>query len=141
MDYKITRKTKYIDERGHLTEFLTRSELKNGEVFGHIYFVTFEKPGVIRGNHFHHKNEYFGIAYGRLRFLIQDIKTKETKQFILDADDKYFIRIKIGPNIAHAVESLSEKAILIDYFPEPYNAQNPDNHRAIIIEQTLVELD
>ena len=53
MKYKITKKPKHADKRGSLVEFLTRRELPKGVPFGHIYFVTFEKKGVVRGNHFH----------------------------------------------------------------------------------------
>lgn len=135
MFYKKVRRPKHADERGFLAEFLTRSELKENSPFGHIYFVTFAKKGIVRGNHYHKKKEeYFGIAYGKVRLIIEDIKTKERKEFILSSDDPEFVRIKLGPKIAHVVESLSDNAVLIDYFPEPYDPDNPDNHRYILIK-------
>ncbi|RJR24516.1 hypothetical protein C4578_02755 [Candidatus Microgenomates bacterium] len=128
MNYKLISKDKFIDQRGSLAEFLTRSELEEGFPFGHIYFVTFEKKGVIRGNHYHaKKDEYFGLAMGKVEITIEDIKTKERKSFILDSEEDKFTRLQIGPNTAHAVESLSDKAVLIDYFPEPYNKEDPDS--------------
>jgi len=134
MNYIKVEKPKHSDERGQLVEFLTRKELPKNAPFGHIYFVTFTKRGVVRGNHYHQKkDEYFGIAYGKVRLVIEDIKTKKRKSFILSATSPQFVRIKIGPNIAHAVESLSPKAVLIDYFPIPYDPNNPDNHPYILI--------
>jgi len=136
MDYKLIKRKKWIDERGYLSEFLTRSELKEGARFGHIYFVTFSRKGVVRGNHYHsHKEEFFGLASGRVRIVIEDIKTHERKSFILDANKKQFTRLQIGPNIAHAVESLSDNVVLIDYFSSPYDPNNPDSHPYILIRK------
>ena len=135
MDYIKVKKPKHSDERGQLVKFLTRKELAKNVPLGHIYFVTFAKKGVVRGNHYHHKkDEYFGITYGRIKLIIEDVKTKKRKSFILNADSPQFVRIKIGPNIAHAVESLSSKAVLIDYFPLFYNLNNPNNHPYILIK-------
>lgn len=134
MDYEIIKKQKHSDQRGCLVEFLTRQELGEKPLFGHIYFVTFEKKGVVRGNHYHQKkDEYFGIAYGKLRLVIEDIKTQKRKCFILNAADPQFTLIKIGPNIAHAFESLSDKAVLVDYFSSPYDPCHPDSRRYVLI--------
>jgi dTDP-4-dehydrorhamnose 3,5-epimerase-like enzyme len=136
MNYKLTKHKKWVDERGYLAEFLSRKELKNGSRFGHIYFATFSRAGIIRGNHYHtRKEEHFGLAMGKVEIVIEDIKTKKRKSFILDADDHQFIRLKIGPKIAHAMKSLSSKAILIDYFSSPYYANHPDSFKYILIEK------
>lgn len=128
MKYKLTKHKKWIDNRGYLSEFLSRRELKKGSKFGHIYFVTFSRIGIVRGNHYHsHKDEHFGLAAGKVKIVIQDIKTKKKKSFILDAKNKEFTRLEIGPNIAHAAESLSPGTILIDYFTSPYDPKKPDS--------------
>lgn len=135
MEYVVTRKPKHSDERGFLAEFLTRSELAPKAPFGHIYFVTFAKRGVIRGNHYHKKkNEYFGIAYGKVKLVIKDIKTGEKKTFILSDNNHEFVRIKIAPKIAHTVQSLSDQAVLIDYFSQPYDPESPDDYRFMLIK-------
>lgn len=139
MEYVVTRKPKHSDDRGFLAEFLTRGELAPNASFGHIYFVTFAKKGVVRGNHYHQKKEeYFGLAAGKIKLVIKDIKTNSQKTFILSSQDPEFIRIKIGPNVAHAVESLSDFAVLIDYFSQPYDPNNPDDHRHVLIEPPVV---
>jgi dTDP-4-dehydrorhamnose 3,5-epimerase-like enzyme len=56
MDYKIIFCEKHQDERGYLVEFLKSIELDDDKkIFGQIYFVTFEKPNMVRGNHYHKK--------------------------------------------------------------------------------------
>jgi len=136
MNYKLTKHKKWVDERGYLTEFLSRKELKNGSRFGHIYFVTFSRPGIVRGNHYHtRKEEHFGLAMGKVKIVIEDVKTKKRRSFILDADNQQFVRLQIGPNIAHAVESLSAKAVLIDYFSSPYDVNHPDSPKYVLIEK------
>lgn len=136
MEYKIVKVKKWQDERGYLAEFLTRKEIDNPQKkFGHMYFVTFVKPGIVRGNHYHaRKKEYFGLAMGKAKFILEDIKTKERKMFILSADSRQFIRLQIGPNIAHAVQSLTNNVVLIDYFSFPYNPKHPDSFKYILIE-------
>jgi len=136
MNYKLTKHKKWGDERGYLAEFLSRKELKNSSRFGHIYFVTFSRPGIVRGNHYHtRKDEYFGLAMGKVKIVIEDIKTKKRKSFILDSDDHQFTRLQIGPNMAHAVENLSNKAVLIDYFSSPYDPKHPDSPKYILIDK------
>ncbi len=133
MDYRLVKVQKFQDKRGYLSEFLTRREVGANARFGHIYFVTFVSLGVVRGNHYHtRKKEFFGVALGKVEITIEDIKTKERKVFTFNADDPEFIRLEIGPNIAHAVKSLSANAVLIDYFTSPYNAKHPDSFKYII---------
>ncbi len=83
MNYKLVKHKKWIDKRGCLTEFLTREELEKGARFGHIYFVTFARSGIVRGNHYHtRKEEYFGVAMRKVKTVIEDTKTKEPESFI-----------------------------------------------------------
>lgn len=135
MKYEIKTIEKKSDERGYLVEFLKNSELpQNIKEFGQVYYVNFAKKGVIRGNHYHsHKYEYFGMAFGKVQLDIEDINTKERKSFIVDSDEDKFMRICIGPNIAHAVKSLTDYAILINYFTKEYTEENPDTFKYDIL--------
>lgn len=131
MEYEFKKIKKHIDERGYLVEFLKNSEILNGfKEFGQIYYVTFDKEGIIRGNHYHiHKHEWFGVVFGKVQIDIEDISTKERKSFIINSDEDSFTRLGIGPSVAHAVKSLSGYAILIDYFTGEYNRENPDSFK------------
>lgn len=127
MDYKITYFEKYNDKRGQLVVFLRNRDLrKNQKALGQIYFVTFDKKNSIRGNHYHKKwREWFGVVSGRLKAVIMDLRTKEKKEFILDGNDAdKYIRLEIGPNIAHAFKNISNKASLLNYSNKEWSADD-----------------
>ena len=117
MDYKITYFEKHNDERGDLVVFLRNSDLaKQQKKFGQIYFVTFSKKGIIRGNHYHKKwREWFGIVAGKLQVVLENIKTKEKKTITLDAKWNKYVRLEIGPYIAHTIISIDKYSALLNY--------------------------
>ena len=117
MDYKIDKFEKHNDQRGQLVVFLKKCNLSNNQKqFGQIYFVTFENKSVIRGNHYHKKwREWFGVVTGTLEVKLKDIKTGEEKELILDGDSSEYIRLEVGPNIAHSFKNSTEKAELLNY--------------------------
>ncbi|MBX7074653.1 MAG: WxcM-like domain-containing protein [Pirellulales bacterium] len=136
MKYDLQECVKHTDQRGYLVEFLRRDELVDLHVpFGQIYFVTFERPGQVRGNHFHKRgSEWFGVAEGTLEVVLEDVRTKERAEFILRSDDKLFHRLTIGPYIAHAFRNMTPTAILIDYTSEQFDRQDPDRNPYILLE-------
>lgn len=117
MDFKLDKFETYDDERGRLVVFLKESELDlEMKKFGQVYFVTFEKTGIIRGNHYHKKwHEWFGVVGGKVEVILEDINTKEQKKFILDSSEDHYSRLKIGPNIAHTFKSLTDDVFLLNY--------------------------
>lgn len=117
MNYKLEKLHKFIDRRGDLIVFLKNSELqKKQNIFGQIYFVTFSKKGVTRGNHFHKKwTEWFGIVNGKVEVLLEDVSTHEQVKIILDSKHDKYLRLNIGPNIAHAFKSITKEASLLNY--------------------------
>ncbi|MBP9691322.1 WxcM-like domain-containing protein [Candidatus Woesebacteria bacterium] len=108
---------KHSDGRGDLIVFLKGSDLdEEHKIFGQIYFVTFEKKGIIRGNHYHNQwREWFGIVAGKVEVYLEDIDTKERITLILDAKKDKYTRLEIGPHIAHTFRSLTNYAALINY--------------------------
>jgi len=117
MNFKITKFEKHNDERGQLIVFLKCNELKGKlKKFGQIYFVTFERVGVVRGNHYHKKwREWFGIVSGKLEVKLKDIVTGEKKRIVFDGRSNKYERLEIGPGIAHTFKSLSKNASLLNY--------------------------
>lgn len=117
MDYRIEHFEKFNDKRGQLVVFLRNRDLeKKLKEFGQIYFVTFEEKGVIRANHYHRKiREWFGVVDGRVKVVLMDVKTKQKKEMILDGDSKKYLRLEIGPNVAHGFKSLSKHVSLVNY--------------------------
>lgn len=130
MDYKISQCVKHTDGRGYLVEFLKNSELEElQKAFGQIYFVTFETPNQVRGNHYHTKiSEWFGVAHGTLQVILEDVRTKERVEFILSSNDKTFTRLNIGPYIAHVFRNLTPTAVLLDYGSRQYDPQDTDRN-------------
>lgn len=117
MNFKLKEFEKYSDNRGDLIVFLKQSDLAHEhKKFGQIYFVTFKKKEIIRGNHYHNKwREWFGIVAGKVEVYLENIDTKEKSSLILDAQKNKYTRLEIGPRIAHAFKSLSDYAALINY--------------------------
>jgi len=129
MNYELKYSTKRRDPRGFLVDFLKADELKGDDKkFGQIYFITFEKPGAIRGNHYHKtKKEWFVVGQGKLMIILEDIKTKERESIILDGDDDKYVRLSVGENIAHALINLTPFAYAVNYCNKPYHDDNPDS--------------
>lgn len=105
-----------VDTRGKLVLFLQNDQIVGSLKFGQLYFVTFEKKGVTRGNHYHKKcDEWFGIVTGRVKVILENIKTHEQTVHILDAKDEEYVRLHVAPEMAHTIVALSAGAILISY--------------------------
>ena len=133
--YKTKKATRRRDSRGFLLDFLKRDELEKGDrTIGQIYLVTFEKKGVVRGNHFHKtKKEWFVAIKGKLKVVLENIKTKEKAEFVLNGDSDDYERVYVDKNIAHSFKSLSDEAMMINYCNKPYHFDNPDTHRYILL--------
>lgn len=133
MDYKVDFIEKHDDPRGHLVVFLKNSDLKNDfKSFGQIYFVTFGKPGVIRGNHYHKEwREWFGVVTGKVEVVLKDIMTGEVVNLVIDSQADKYSRLEIGPNIAHAFRNLSDEASLLNYTDTEWSPG--DTYKEILI--------
>lgn len=130
IDYKITKATKRRDKRGFLVDFLKQEELTASDKrLGQIYFVTFDNTSSVRGNHYHiNKKEWFVAVRGKLKVVLEDIKTKERIQFVLDGDTDEYERIFIGAKIAHAFRNITKTAMMINYCNKAYHKENPDTY-------------
>lgn len=117
MDCRISLFEKHNDKRGDLVVFLKNLDLKKGKTkFGQIYFVTFNKKGIVRGNHYHKKwREWFGIVEGKVQILLEDIRTNEKKTFILNSKGRKYQRLEVGPYVAHTIRSIASYSSIINY--------------------------
>lgn len=129
MDYKVTTFKRIKDKRGGLIVFLRESELDDAKKrFGQIYFVTFNKKGVVRGNHYHKKwHEWFGVVTGRVKVVLEDVRTGERDELVLSAAKDRYVRLETGPYIAHAIISLTNTASLLSYADNEWKDQS-DTH-------------
>lgn len=133
MDYKLEKYQKYNDSRGDLIVFLKESELKNAfKKFGQIYLVTFKKKGAVRGNHYHKRwHEWFGIIAGKVRLVLEDVRTGEKKEMILSADADKYTRLEVGPYIAHSFKSLTKYAALVNYADSEWDKKDSYYHKIL----------
>ena len=114
MDYSIKELVKSEDKRGFLVEFLKSSELAEDEKhFGQIYLTTI-KGECVRGNHYHQrKREFYVIMSGKASLVLEDINTKERKEFEIDASEGNLVRISVGRNVAHAIKNISDQDVIL----------------------------
>lgn len=137
LNYKIDYSTRRRDDRGFLVDFLKADELEGEDKkFGQIYFITFERPGAIRGNHYHStKREWFVVGQGKILVILEDIKTKVRETLILDGDEDQYARLSIGENVAHTMVNLTSFAYLVNYCNKPYHEDNPDSNRYELVKE------
>lgn len=133
MDYKITAFKKFTDHRGDLIVFLKESELDDArKKFGQIYFVTLKKKGIVRGNHYHKKwHEWFGIVSGTVKVLLVDVKTGKKKAFKLSATSRKYVRLEIGPYIAHAFTCMTDYAAIVNYADSEWDKEDSINYKIV----------
>jgi len=125
MNYLLKKLKIYNDKRGKLIELITKSDLVKDFNFGNLFIVTFDNKNIVRGNHYHEKqDEYYIVLEGKIEVRLIDIKTGEKKTIKLSSDNPQYLRI--GPLIAHFSSSLSEKATLLGYNSKSYDLKSPD---------------
>lgn len=75
----------------------------------HIGMVTFDKKGVVRGNHYHKKSiQYTLLLEGKIKLSVCKKNSNEIKTYILNKGDF----TKIPANVVHTYESLKKSVIL-----------------------------
>jgi dTDP-4-dehydrorhamnose 3,5-epimerase-like enzyme len=128
MDFDVVKLEKKKSENGFLIEFLTRHELNNKE-FSQIYVATI-LPGKSRGNHYHKKKlEWFTILNGRVKVILEDVKTKDKKELILDSSDQFLYRVFLNVGTAHIFKNISDSTVvLVAYTNKVYDSNNPDTY-------------
>lgn len=95
------------DERGYLSELLKHSS------FGQI-FISKTKPGITRGNHYHHsKVEKFIVIHGQAVIKFRHIESNEIIEYIVSGD--YIQVIDIIPGYTHSITNTGND-ILITLF-------------------------
>jgi len=114
--------TQRCDERGCLAEFIKSSH------FGQI-FVSRTKPGITRGNHFHHsKAEKFLVLEGEavIRFRpVQQESPGEIIEYHVSGTD--FRVLDIPPGYTHNIENVGDSELITLFWAsEIFDPQKPD---------------
>ncbi len=110
----------HCDERGSFTELLKTE--KCGQ-----FSVNVIKPGVTKGQHWHHsKWEFFIVAAGHGLIQERRLGTDEVLRFEVSGDKLEAVHIL--PGCTHCITNLSETESLVTlmWSNEPYDPKNPD---------------
>lgn len=113
--------TKHEDVRGSFTE-LTRT-YSAGQ-----FSLSFSKPGVVRGNHYHHtKLERFIVVKGTARIGFTNVITGESYSFEVNDKDIKVVTIPVG--YTHNIENIGDdEMILAIWCNELFDEKNPDTY-------------
>ncbi len=112
---------KHVDQRGNFIE-LVRT-MKNGQ-----FSISMSKPGVVRGNHYHHtKMERFIVVKGKAKITLKSIIDNTVKEFYVSDQEIQIITIPVG--YTHNIENIGDdEMILILWANELYDENNPDTY-------------
>lgn len=109
------------DERGELFEWI------KSESFGQI-FVSTTKPGVTRGNHYHHtKTEKFLVIKGTAEIKFRKIDSDEVIIYIADGNKPTVL--DIPPGYTHSISNISTTELITLFWAnEIFDSENPDTY-------------
>jgi len=107
------------DQRGGLAEFI------KSQNFGQI-FVSRSRPGVTRGNHYHHtKIEKFFVIAGEAVIRMRQIESSEVLEYRVRGED--FQAIDIPPGYTHSIENVGDQEMVaIFWASEIFDPDRPD---------------
>ncbi len=112
---------KQTDERGYLFELI------KSKSFGQI-FVSKTKPGITRGNHFHHlKNEKFCVIEGTAVIKFRHLVTNETYEYTLHDNTPEVVNIL--PGYTHSITNTGQDELITLFWAnEPFDKERPDTY-------------
>ena len=120
------------DDKGRLMEILRKDD-KIFQKFGQVYMTT-AHPGIVKAWHFHKiQTDNFTCVKGRIKLALYDSRKasptfREINEFTISLDEPRLIQIP--PFVYHGFKCISEdEAMVINTITEPYNRENPDEHR------------
>ncbi len=121
LDKMTINATKNVDDRGAFIELVRTYE--NGQ-----FSVSFSKPGIIRGNHYHHtKMERFMVIKGKAKISFKSIVNDDKYSFIVDDDEIKIVTIPVG--YTHNIENIGDgEMILAIWCNELFDKNHPDTY-------------
>jgi len=112
---------KNVDERGSFTELVRTKE------YGQ-FSISFSKPGIIRGNHYHHtKLERFIVVKGRAKISFTNVINGHSYSFEVDDSEIKIVTIPVG--YTHNIENVGkDEMILAIWCNELFDKEKPDTY-------------
>ena len=116
--YLLDKKT---DPRGCLAEFV------KSPAAGQI-FVSRTKPGITRGNHYHHtKTEKFMVVEGSAIIRFRHINSQEVIEYPVEGHE--FKVVDIPPGYTHSIENVgTAEMVVLFWASEIFNPENTDTY-------------
>jgi len=116
-----TSAKKNVDERGSFTELVRTNECGQ-------FSISFSKPGIVRGNHYHHtKLERFIVVKGKARIGFTSIVDGSSYEFEVSDEDIKIVTIPVG--YTHNIENIGDdEMILAIWCNELFDEQSPDTY-------------
>ncbi|WP_010051718.1 glucose-6-phosphate isomerase family protein [Carnobacterium maltaromaticum] len=104
-----------------MAEFIKSED--NGQIF-----ISTTKPGVTRGNHWHHtKVEKFLVIQGNALIKFRDINTKNVIEYVIEGENLEVIDIPAG--YTHSITNIgTEDIITLFWACEIFDQNNPDTY-------------
>jgi len=114
------------DNRGNLCELFKFP-------LGDQIFISTTKPGIIRGNHYHHtKTEKFCVISGSAIIRFRKIGDKEIIEYPANGND--IIIVDIPPGYTHSIENVGkDDMICLFWANELFNPEKPDTYYEEVI--------
>ncbi|MEG1313659.1 MAG: WxcM-like domain-containing protein, partial [Bacilli bacterium] len=111
--------TKHVDDRGSFTELVRTSSAGQ-------FSISFSKPGIVRGNHYHHtKLERFIVLKGKAKIGFTNITDGTSYEFIVDDKDIKIVTIPVG--YTHNIENIGDdEMVLAIWCNELFDQNHPD---------------
>jgi len=115
------------DQRGSLAEFV------KSQSFGQI-FVSRTKPGITRGNHYHHtKTEKFMVVEGDGIVRLRQIHGNVVAEFRVRGDE--FRVVDIPPGVTHSIENVGDgELVTLFWSSEIFDPARPDTMHDPVIQ-------
>jgi len=116
--YKLKKNT---DQRGWLAEFIKSDSM--GQIF-----ISKTKPGITRGNHWHHtKVEKFLVVQGDAFIKFRNVNDKKIIEYKVNGDEPEVV--DIPPGYTHLIENIgSDDVIVLFWASEIFNRDEPDTY-------------
>ena len=110
------------DARGTLAEFVKSPQ------FGQV-FVSRTKPGITRGNHYHHtKTEKFFVVQGHAVIRFRQIHGEAVIEYDVRGED--YRVVDIPPGYTHSIENVGDdEVVTLFWSSEPFDPARPDTFR------------
>lgn len=111
-----------MDERGVFSELVHTKD--SGQ-----FSVSTSKPGVTRGNHYHHtKIEKFIVVKGKALIKLRKIGKTDIKEILVSGDKVQIVTIPVG--YTHNITNVgNDEMVLLIWCNEIYDKNNPDTYR------------